>query len=195
MDLTICSPHDYYKKSFQDFMRHETNMEANKWIYDLIHKEFIVNYETIYIDKPNWLLCQDCKFGPQERFLVVFKDTTLHSLRDLRRHHIPLLCAIQTDVRNWLKMRYPNDKLAPKSFDIYFHYMPSIFQLHMHVNQISKSSHNVLKKNANMRKQPLSIVVKNIASQSDFYAKCLVLTKFCKTIKRAETHKKIVLPI
>ena len=167
MDLTICSPHDYYKKSFQDFIRHEINIDANKWIYDLIHKEFIVDYETIYIDKPNWLLCQDFKFGPQERFLVVFKDTTLHSLRDLRRHHIPWLCSIQNDVKNWLKMRYKTDKVAPDCFEIYFHYMPSIFQLHMHVNQISKSSHNVLKtRNANMRKQPLSIVVKNIASQS-----------------------------
>ena len=145
MDLTICSPHDYYKKSFQDFIQRELNIDSNKWIYDLIHKEFLVNDEQIYIDKPRWLLCQDCKFGPQERYLVVFKDTTLHSIRDLRSHHIPLLCSIQNDVNNWLKFRYRNNKVAPDCFDIYFHYMPSIFQLHMHVNQIGKSSHHVSK--------------------------------------------------
>lgn len=194
MEMTICAPSDYYNKKFQKFITNEKQNSANKWIYDLIYKEFEINKETIYLDRPSWLLCQDCNFGPQERFLVVFKDTTLHSIRDLRKYHIPLLNSINKEVQKWLSAKY-TDKIA-KSFEVYFHYIPSIFQLHLHVNQVSIACTKDQKvQKSNGRKQPLHVVINNLSTQSDFYANCMILTKFCKTLKRAETHRKILLPI
>ena len=51
--MTICAPSDYYNKKFQKFITNEQQNSANKWIYDLIYKEFEINTETIYLDRPS----------------------------------------------------------------------------------------------------------------------------------------------
>ena len=116
--------------------------------------------------------------GCDVRYLVVFKDTALRTIRDLRQHHLPLLREINTRVRAWLR------ETQQGCFGMYFHFLPSVFQLHLHVRDKSFSRKHV-------RMQPLQNVMGNLAKTSMYYKDALIMTKYCKMFQKAETHRKM----
>lgn len=112
----------------------------------------------------------------------MFKDTTLKTIRDLRPKHLPLLDEIKTRVQAWLCERQKS------GFCMYFHYMPSVFQLHLHVREKSSCRKHI-------RIQPLQNVMNNMTKTPTYYKDALIMTKFCKTLQKAETHRKIEINI
>lgn len=112
------------------------------------------------------------------RYLVIFKDTALKTIRDLTRAHVPLLETIRDQVLSWL---HEQNK---ETFHLYFHYMPSVFQLHMHVREKPFFRRHI-------RIQPLHNVIQNLLQDSTHYRNALIVTKFCKTIQKSESHKMI----
>ena len=71
---------------------------------------------------------------------------------------------------------------------MFFHYMPSVFQLHLHVT--AKAQY------INMsRAHFLLRVAKNLQRNSTHYAEALILTSSCRTLRRAETHETVKVPI
>jgi hypothetical protein len=73
-------------------------------------------------------------------------------------------------------------------FSVFFHYMPSVFQLHLHVNMQSEYI-------STERAHHLSHVIGNIQRNSEYYMQALILTKMCKTLKRSQTHESVRVPI
>lgn len=178
----ICSPDMYYGAAFQSFVASECRAATSKWIYDIINNTFPAKREQIFIQAPEWCLCADQHQGHDARYLVIFKDTSLKTLRDLRDSHLPLLAEMQERVAAWLATRHK------KSFHMFFHYMPSVFQLHLHVT----SKFQYINMN---RAHFLKRVVKNLQRDSEHYAQALILTSSCRTIRRAETHETVKVPI
>lgn len=112
----------------------------------------------------------------------MFKDTALKTIRDLCQEHFPLLGEIKTRVEAWLRERQKS------GFCMYFHYVPSVFQLHLHVREkISCRKH--------IRIQPLQNVINNMTKTPTYYKDALIITKYCKTLQKAETHRKIEINI
>jgi len=118
------SAHESLK--MQDFIRNE--IMRKQWIYKIIAGEreqenvlyrcddFVILPDTDMFTDPNTML----------NWLVVFTDMSLTSLRCLRGEHIPMLQAIKEQI----------GKCVPKAFDapmVYFHYPPSVWQLHLHI--------------------------------------------------------------
>ena len=124
----ICFPEQYYHKKMQDIVHANRRHRDQAWIFNLVHGTAKHDREVIYIDAEHWLLCSHPESAM--RFLVVFKDLHLHSIRDLRQKHMPMLRDVQRRVAAFVRGRLPHD--APH-FKLFFHYMPSVFQLHMHV--------------------------------------------------------------
>jgi hypothetical protein len=102
----------------------------------------------------------------------------LKTIRDLRNQHVPLLLEIEDRIKAWLCSKHK------KNFHLFFHYMPSVFQLHLHVTS------KVQYINMN-RAHFLSRVIKNLQKNSEHYAQALILTSACRTIRRAETHETV----
>lgn len=177
MDIVMCSPELYFGSKFQRFVRNECMFENSQWIYKIIRNELHGMNEIIFLNEPEWLLCANKPSSEYSSFLVIFKDCNLKSIRDLRESHIDLLSNINNVVTAWLK----ENKL--KKYHFFFHYMPSTFQLHMHVAAQSNK--------VDIRRQPLSTVIQNLRMDTLYYRKALIVTRFCKTLKRSETHKKI----
>ena len=125
----ICSPEQYYHKIMQHCISSNRRHRDQAWIFNLINGTAKHDKEIIYIDTEQWLLCSH----PEStvRFLVVFKDLRLHSIRDLRQKHISMLRDVKRRVSAFL-----SDRCSKQSsdFKLFFHYMPSVFQLHMHVS-------------------------------------------------------------
>lgn len=100
------------------------------------------------------------------RYLVIFKDTSLKTLRDLTSEHVPILIDMQATIRRFLSWNYG---VRQKHYNIFFHYMPSVFQLHAHVSPRRMNSNSV-------RRQPVSVVTRNLLADSLHYQKCLMYT-------------------
>jgi diadenosine tetraphosphate (Ap4A) HIT family hydrolase len=182
MAEVICSPDLYYGPAFQSFVASECRATSSKWIYDIIDGTFCPKREQVFIQKPEWCLCADQHQGSDPRYLVIFKDTNLKTIRDLRQSHLQLLAEINAEVRAWL------DSRQAKGFKMFFHYMPSVFQLHLHVT--AKTQY------INMsRAHFLPLVMKNLQRSSEHYAQALIMTSACRTIRRAETHETVQGPI
>jgi m7GpppX diphosphatase len=124
----ICFPEQYYHKAMQHVISANRRHRDQAWIFNLINGTAKHDREVIYIDTEHWLLCSHPE--SDARFLVVFKDLRLHSIRDLRHEHVPMLRDVNRQVAAFLRGRFSRDV---RDFKFFFHYMPSVFQLHMHV--------------------------------------------------------------
>ncbi len=178
MDMVVCSPNDFYKSKMNKFITRQCNDISSQWIYQIIDNKLKDTDEVVFHNTPEWVLCLDKHVGQDTRFLIIFKDRSLHTIRDLRQTHVRMLHEIDAFLVQWLG--------AERSkYSFYFHYMPSVFQLHLHITTVYSTRNTV-------RMQPLHVVIRNIEQDSLYYHKALIYTKYCKTLKKAETHAKIM---
>ena len=171
--LRICDSNDYASLKI--------NLESNtglkdKWIYDLIEGRF--EQETVLHDDDEWLLCKDKHIGADDRYLVVFKDLNLKTLRELTHTHIPVLLRIRQTVRRILEKVHGRRHSTEYAF--YFHYLPSVFQLHLHVRHIqtrTEGGEESVARGLNFdRIHMLSHVLRNLQTDSAWYSQALIMT-------------------
>jgi hypothetical protein len=63
--------------------------------------------EKVFLDTPEWLLERDLHRRPDNRYLVVFRDTQLYFIRDLRARHIIILGGLLEFLKQWLPVQEP----------------------------------------------------------------------------------------
>jgi len=120
--------------------------------------------EKIFHDTPDWLLARDLHRGPDNRYLVVFRDKQLFCIRDLRARHVSMLRGLLSFLRRWLPAQEP---LLHTKYHMYFHYLPSVFQLHMHVS--------MRKAPDSLRAQDVHHVIRNLLQSDTWYRDALIL--------------------
>ena len=175
----ICTPENY--EQMRHFIGVECDDANSRWIYDLVaNPEVSIPDEDICLYTSTWVLVKNRHYGPDLRFLIIFRNTSLKTIRDLREIDIPILIDAHKQVSRYLHEHNLSEYI------FYFHYLPSVFQLHMHVN---KDASQVTGK-PNDRIQHLSAIIQNLKKNSNYYAQALILTKYCKTRHRAEIHEK-----
>lgn len=150
------------------------------WIYNLIESRYSDNEEQVLIENDEWCMCIDKHPGDDTRYLVVFKDTSLRTIRDLCKSDIDMLTVMYRRLRAYF---LKEGNTLPLNW--YFHYMPSVFQLHLHINNKSISHLNV-------RTHRLAHVVRNLKIDGDWYKKALILTNRGRLLKSdtGETPRK-----
>jgi hypothetical protein len=109
-------------------------------------------------------MCIDKHPGDDTRFLVVFKDTSLRTIRDLSENDIGMLTVMYKHLCVYFRK---TAKTMPMNW--YFHYMPSVFQLHLHINNKPISYSNI-------RTHRLAHVIRNLKNDGDWYKKALIIT-------------------
>jgi diadenosine tetraphosphate (Ap4A) HIT family hydrolase len=171
-DWVICSPHSYYSETHQDFIARSCLRENRQWIYELIDSGVGTPDETVLVDNAHWLLCVDKHPGADTRYLIVFRDPRLKTIRDLRQGDVAMLRDMHTQVLQAMRAH----QAAWTSFSVYFHYNPSVYQLHAHVCDNTVRNAGVV---SALRCHDLRHVVRNLAADSLWYRKALILT--CKT--------------
>ena len=160
-NTSICSPDVYYDADFQRLLAE--NRRHNQWIFDLMTIPDCPG-EKVFHDTPARLLARDLHRGPDNRYLVVFRDTELLCIRDLRARHVPMLRGLLAFLRQWLPAQEP---LLHSKYHLYFHYMPSVFQLHMHVS--------MRKAPDSLRAQDVRHVIRNLELKDTWYRDALIL--------------------
>ena len=161
-------PDLYFSKNFQKFIRNKRVSASHTWIFDLI-KGKVNHFEKVYINNERWMLAQDDKTTENNKYyLVIFKDISLQSIRNLRREHVPLLTDVAKDVRSFLQDKHENHR----EFQMYFHYMPSFFQLHLHV--CTRHTRDPV------CQYPVATVIQNLDNQDKWYLDGLFLSSSSK---------------
>lgn len=175
---TICAPETYHDAGFQKLLLE--NRRQNKWIFDLMDVPNCPG-EKVYHSTPDWLLARDLHKGTDNRYLVVFKDKELYSIRELRSRHIDTLKAVVAFLAKWLPEQEP---VHHRKYSMYFHYMPSVFQLHMHVS--------MRKSLESFRAHHMHHVLRNLATRDAWYRDALILCQNATPFKsRPMNHNKM----
>jgi len=177
-DLLICSPHDYYLVLNQDNISRLCARDNRQWIYELISTGMSAHDEVVMTETAQWLLCLDKHPGEDTRYLVVFHELALKTIRDLRGQHVPMLLEMLASVRAEMLVRHPEWA----GCQVYFHYYPSVYQLHAHVCEDSVLSSA---RKASCRCHEVGHVVRNLRTDSLWYTKALILTNRPKHVFRA----------
>ena len=142
-----------------------TILDSHQWIYDLVSQPD----EEIYYNCERWLLAKDKHPGTDTRYLIIFKDTNLRTLRDLRDCHIPLLReARDKSYATLAKIMNLGVQDVAMQWRIYFHYYPSVFQLHAHI--VNEAVH----RNAD-RVHDLKHVIRNLMFHPMWYRDATIL--------------------
>lgn len=162
---SICSPSEFFCEEFARRVAANRAHERQRWIFDLIAGAR-AEKEQVFLDREEWMLVLgSAHVATDTRYLVVFKDLGLHTIRDLRRAHVKLLQAVGTEVRAFLQRQ---DAQTAGGFRLYFHYLPSVFQLHLHVCSDAAAADSA-------RVQLLRDVVRNLKEKDTWYRDALIL--------------------
>ena len=163
-DYIICTPENY--SSMRAFIDDECAENTNAWIYNIIDNKQEACDEEICLRTACWTLVKNKHHGSDLRFLVIFHDKSLKTIRDLTQSHVALLEQVQSTVTLYLK------SCRLENYVYYFHYLPSVFQLHLHVNSRFSTAFTT---KPNDRIQPLACVVGNLKKNSKYYAQAMIL--------------------
>jgi Scavenger mRNA decapping enzyme C-term binding len=133
-----------------------------QWIYKIITGER--ESEAVIFQNESFMVLPDTE-APNEmgllNWMVIFKDADLMSMRSLRGSHVCLLKEIIAKIRELL----PAELDSPM---VYFHYPPSVWQLHLHV----AAPCDMLRTTNSMQKVCfVEDVVSNLEIDPDYYAK------------------------
>ncbi len=179
-DIAICSPEIYTSTVMQEYIKQRREDEDKQWIHKLIAGESMEN-ELVYVESEEWMICRDLHPGSDMRYLVVFKDEKLRTIRDLREEHIPLLKDVMQSVQEFLAREQPK---RGHLYKVFFHYTPSVFQLHAHVSVPAAQMQNT-------RVQPMALVIDRLGKRSTWFRDALILISLCRSMKALHLYKAV----
>lgn len=135
---------------------------SKKWVYDIINGRCETE-KCIYEDTDITIVPDIDHYDV--KFLALFKDISLHTIRNLDASHIEMLKRVNRVCRELAFKRFGS---TDENTMCYFHYLPSVFQLHLHV-----SSSNNMTLDA-YRVHPIENVISNLCIDSDYYRKASI---------------------
>lgn len=190
----MCVPEDYYSEKMQDFIRKNCAELKHRWIYNIINgKEH--ETEIVLLRTRDWTLCRDGN-ASDGKWLVVLHDTSLQSIRDLRQKHVHILLGMRSAVVDALERHYNRPCAA---VDFFVHYLPSTFQLHVHVHVpciLYKSSAGQEDTNREElfrfkylnRRHALKHIIRNLLFRDTHYRDCILIGTLCRTSKSSAVY-------
>jgi m7GpppX diphosphatase len=179
-ELICCNNYDnIIKETYTNYEETYTNYEEtlklrdlskDKWIYNIIdgydEQDKIIFQDELFILIPTytWNLIDLKKF----HLLAIIKDKNLRSIRDLRNEHIDLLNHIKKISLPIIETKY---NINSNKIKMYFHYLPSTYQLHIHFADINNKNVN----SSVEYSHELNIVIYNLSLYSEYYKKINLL--------------------
>eukprot|EP00961_Rhodomonas_salina_P257514 3479985-Rhodomonas_salina.7 len=165
-----CTPEIAFSDAMTQYIDSQTKVNKKRWIYDIL--EGRREQDAIIAETDDFILLPDTCAPNSDtvvNWMVVFKDTSLLSIRNLNDTH--------TDMLKECKSRCIRELTGQRGFKAhqvmcYFHYLPSVFQLHLHVcapygQYTTQDIYKVI---------PIDNVISNIAIDSNYYQKATLST-------------------
>jgi m7GpppX diphosphatase len=149
-------------ESYEDYQLLNVHNTDKNWIYNII--DHISESENIIYENDNLIFIPDYKWDNNIKnlhILGIFKNKNLNSIRDLNKDHIKMLEECIIDGKKIIKEKYDIDNLI-----IYFHYRPSVWQLHIHFMNIETDKKDSF---ALPRAHLVTNVIQNLNYDTNYY--------------------------
>uniref|UniRef100_A0A034W744 m7GpppX diphosphatase n=1 Tax=Bactrocera dorsalis TaxID=27457 RepID=A0A034W744_BACDO len=138
------------------------------WVYNILeHRQETdrIVYEDFDPEK-GFVLLPDLKWDGKTLetlyLLAIVHKHDIKSLRDLNHTHLPLLHNLRDGIAVAIEERYG---LSASQLRMYFHYQPSFYHLHIHINPVRGDAPGIWCEKSHM----LDTVISNIELMSDYY--------------------------
>ncbi len=156
---------DYQSNVLPKVMKKLESGNAN-WVYDIFNGK--KEQELILYQDEHIVLIPDIKWDQKDSFdlrvLAFFKNPELKSIRDLNEKHVDLLDYVKNKGCEIISKKYGFNENQLK---IFFHYRPSVWQLHMHFININFKTFS----SSVERAHSVYNVMENIKLMNDYYQK------------------------
>jgi hypothetical protein len=152
------TPTIFFGRAMQKFIQNE--IQKKNWIYKIIAGD--KEQDQVLFHNNELLILPDTESLAEAsvlNWMVIFKDTSLHSIRSLESKHIEVLESVFTHLNHVL----PSEHDRPM---IYFHYPPSVWQLHLH---IAAPCDNLRTTNSMQKVYFLQDVISHLKINGSFY--------------------------
>lgn len=180
-NILLSSSNSKYYKHLEKKNIKYIELEKKRLIY--YNKKYVPNA----INKNNFLIAKSNKWLGKNidnlKLIVWTMDKSLKCLRCLNKNHLDLLKNIKKTVLLLCKKKY---KLYENDINIFFHYLPSVYQLHIHVHNKQVNIENIPGK-AHLLDQ----VINNIEHFNDYYQKIDIVVNVLKNSKYLELVKTV----
>lgn len=167
--IVQCTPEIAFGSPMAQYVRAQTTSSKKQWIYEIL--DGTRESEQVILDTADFALIPDIDANTEHtaNWLAVFKDRSLRSLRDLQGRHVPML----RTARDLCVARIVEHTGLPREQVMcYFHYLPSVFQLHMHV--CAPYGHYTTPDIFKIH--PVDNVISNLQIDGSFYRKATITT-------------------
>ncbi|XP_067647807.1 m7GpppX diphosphatase [Eurosta solidaginis] len=139
-----------------------------EWVYNILdHRQ--ETERIVYEDADpvtGFVLLPDLKWDGKTLetlyLLAIVHKRDIKSLRDLNANHLPLLRKLRDSIITAIEKRYG---LCGSQLRMYFHYQPSFYHLHVHINPVRSDAPGIWCEKSHM----LDTVISNIELMSDYY--------------------------
>ncbi|XP_017855862.1 PREDICTED: m7GpppX diphosphatase [Drosophila arizonae] len=138
------------------------------WVYNILeHKQETerIVFEDTHPEN-GFVLLPDLKWDGRNvetlYLLGIVRKRDIKSLRDLNASHLPLLRNLRESAKQAILERYG---LNPNQLRMYFHYQPSFYHLHVHINPIRNDAPGIWCEKSHM----LDTVINNLELMPDYY--------------------------
>ncbi|XP_017465904.1 PREDICTED: m7GpppX diphosphatase [Rhagoletis zephyria] len=163
------------------------------WVYNILEHRQETD-RIVYEDsdpETGFILLPDLKWDGKTLetlyLLAITRKRDIKSLRDLNSTHLPLLRNLRAGIAEAIEKRYG---LCASQLRIYFHYQPSFYHLHAHINPVRGDAPGIWCEKSHM----LDIVISNIELMSDYYQRVtlpFVLFEDSKLLDAYEAQKAV----
>ncbi len=126
------------KETYDEYINfiNSYDISKDKWIYNIIDGYAEID-KILYQDEQIIIIpsyTYDGLIKEKIHILVICKDKMLRTIRDLESSHIELLEHVKTKGLEIICEKY---LIEPEFLNIYFHYAPSTYQLHIHFTNLN----------------------------------------------------------
>lgn len=180
--VVTCSPEIAFSDRMRNYVESQRNSPRKQWIYGIIDGTY--ETENRITDTEDVVILPDTEVPNTDmitNWLAVFKDTSLHSIRDLRGHHVPLLKRVRTLCMDSI---CEHGGYHQNNVMIYLHYVPSIYQLHLHICAPygQYTTPDVCKIH------PIDTIISNLEIDPEYYCKVHITTAVVNRGELAEIY-------
>jgi hypothetical protein len=151
-------------ESYDDYLKLDVKSFDKTWIYNIIdHKK---ETDTIIFEDDNIIIIPDYKWSKdinELHILGIFKNKNLYSIRELTNDHINILQQSLDSGKKVIEERY---NINSSQLLCFFHYHPSVWQLHIHFMNVS----NMKSESYSLpRAHLVSSVIENLKVNTNYY--------------------------
>ncbi|XP_016987739.2 m7GpppX diphosphatase [Drosophila rhopaloa] len=157
---------DLYQKITKPYLT--SSQFSLDWVYNILdHKQ---EKERIVFEdedpETGFILLPDLKWDGRNvenlYLLGIVHKHDIKSLRDLNGSHLDLLRNLRQSSKDAISKRYG---LNPNQLRMYFHYQPSFYHLHVHINPVKNDAPGIWCEKSHM----LDTVINNLELLPDYY--------------------------